>query len=394
MTQGNDGFADPLRPPSGDACADPSLDLPRDPSPDPSQDLSGDPLSDAWREPWRGPWRDQDVVRRSGHGEAVFTHGPAPTGGDRRAADAVAPQGRELPVIQVPAAAAPPGSSPRPRTSSRASRAGRAGSGARRGIVSSGVPTVVLATLGIFGLVGVAGLAAVGKDEPMYTSIEGVAPAGPDYQDVPPVDDGTQFAATPVRLRLPAAPIALRASPDYGDVTIESDACSVEDATSSGERRDLAVVCADALATRTVFVIVPEGTPLTLVGGTRLTVAGDLGSLAVDGSTADVNLDEVFTDALRVATSGEVTGRIRGASTVDVLSRSGRVDLTFLTPVTATTIKAPRGEVAVQVPPGTYDLDLRAGTAGVSSALPDSPGAEDTLAITTTNHPITVTTER
>lgn len=265
------------------------------------------------------------------------------------------------------------------------------GAGSKRTLLNSGVPVVVVATLGVFGFVGLAGLSFAGTDEPVISSVDGVARPFPDDPNFEPAQEVSEFAPTPLRLTLPAMPFVVRSSPDT-DVRVEGDVCGVEQVSWTDERRDVEILCADPFGTRLVYVTVPSETPLTIVGGTRLTVAGDHPSLAINGSTADVALDDVSADALAVATSGEVTGRIRAASKVDVLSRNGRVDLTFFTVVRSTTIQAPRGEVAVQVARGIYDLELRAGKGGVSSALPDSMGAKDRLAITTNDHPITVTT--
>lgn len=252
--------------------------------------------------------------------------------------------------------------------------------------MGTGVPVVVVAFLGLLGSVEVGGLFLADQEQ----SASGNEPA-PIHGAGPPIDRATGDLR-PVQLTVPGSRVEIRTLRG-GDVSVVDDFCRTQGTADTVDRRDITVSCVHVDAVRPIVVSVPEGLALTVIGGKSLTVGGDLSSLAVNEPTADVTVDDLATGALRVATSGEVHGRIRSAKSVDVLSRNGPVDLQFAALVPRTRIQAGRREVSVEVPARTpYDLDLRAGTGRVSSVLPDTDGAFETLAIATNGGDITVTT--
>lgn len=417
MTQGNDGFSDPLLDPPSQPQRDPSLDASLDLSPSPAPDVSTDGLAGPASRAWESP-RSEDAVRRSGHGEAVFTHGRVATGpvatgpvapgpvapgpvspGPERLDPALSETAqrapRDLPVIDVGRSATPQ-PVPRPSAPSGGPRRRRPAGRSSGGIAKSGVPAAVGAAVALFAVVGVTGVMFAEPSEPSWDPandgvVMGEAVAGDGGMDGAV---GENSAPTPIRLSLPEVPVELRAdAASGGGATVAGSGCWLEDTSSSGERQELGLNCTDPGSVGLVVVTVPTDAPVALVGGSRITVQGDLPSLSINRSTADVTLDDLSALRLSVATSGSVTGRINAAYGVDVLSRTKRVDLTFATSVRSTTIQAPRGEVSVQVPPRVaYDLDLKAGKGSVSSGVRDTNGAQEKLSVITDGHPITVAT--
>jgi DUF4097 and DUF4098 domain-containing protein YvlB len=169
----------------------------------------------------------------------------------------------------------------------------------------------------------------------------------------------------------------------HGDIAVSHLTCAVGIITDSGNA-DLDDIQGNVEATATTGDMV-----INNVAADHVTVSTTSGNVtlnsvqadvAVTTTTGDISGTDVTGDSFAaVATSGNVTTSGLGAATVAAGTTTGDINLTLTSVPSTLAVKSDTSTITLAVPQANYAVDLDSPHGDVTSAIPNTAGASNTI---------------
>ena len=194
---------------------------------------------------------------------------------------------------------------------------------------------------------------------------------------------GVPLESPSLELRLPALPVMINTDAAREVLIEHPETVECHPVVGApGPTQHLEITCPVVDGSEPLRVSVPEGIDLTVVGGREVSVSGRLGAVEIPNGTRSASLDGLYAYSIRGTVHGDVVGFVDGASSIDVTSLTGRVDLQLATVPRTTSITAPDGDVSLALlSPSPVTLDLKSTEGTVRSDVTSSGSAPSKITV-------------